>query len=183
MCKVAVIGCGVIGLTSALEIQNRIRNARVTIFTKTLGDKGKAKEAGISLQPIINLSDKKDYKIPDWVNVTLGHSELSRDHLKFVRNGGKILTREIKDFEELSNYDVIVNCTGLCSRDLAGDDRVNPIRGQISRVKAPWQFHTYIVDGDNSCYIIPNVNCVILGGTKTTQSQSGSGRVRHTRYF
>ncbi|KAJ8937875.1 hypothetical protein NQ314_011678 [Rhamnusium bicolor] len=114
----------------------------------------KAKEAGISLQPVINLSDMKNYKIPDWVNITLGHSELSRDHLvnlskqynknftggylfvsfsweasyflpflqqKFVNNGGRIVIKEIQDFDELAYYDVIVNCTGIQSRQLAGN--------------------------------------------------------------
>ncbi|KAJ8939549.1 hypothetical protein NQ318_011333 [Aromia moschata] len=223
MSQVAVIGCGVIGLTSALAIQRSIRNTKVTIFTKditpnTTGDVaaglwepylvddteeksfgGKAKEAGISLQPIINLSDKRDHKIPDWVNVTLGHSELSRDHLvnlsrrynknftagylfvsftweasyflpflqrEFEKNGGRVVMKEIKDFNELAHYDVIVNCTGLESRNLTGDKKVSPIRGQIARVRGPWQFHTYIVDSEKSCYIIPNINCVILGGTK-----------------
>lgn len=34
MYEVAVIGCGVVGLTSALAIQERLKNVKVTIFTK-----------------------------------------------------------------------------------------------------------------------------------------------------
>ncbi|KAJ8937874.1 hypothetical protein NQ314_011677 [Rhamnusium bicolor] len=49
---------------------------------------------------------------------------------------------------------------------MLGDNRVFPVRGQIIRVEAPWQFHSYLIDSDKSCYIIPNINCVILGGTK-----------------
>lgn len=85
---------------------------------------------------------------------------------KFISNGGEIKSQEIKNFDELSHYDVIVNCTGLCSESLVPDTTLYPIRGQVSRVQAPWQFHTIIVDRPQSTYIIPNVNSVILGGTK-----------------
>lgn len=34
MYEVAVIGCGVIGLTSALAIQRRLNNVKVTIFAR-----------------------------------------------------------------------------------------------------------------------------------------------------
>lgn len=36
MCRIAVIGCGVIGLSTALEIQNEIKGAKITVFTEKL---------------------------------------------------------------------------------------------------------------------------------------------------
>lgn len=64
---------------------------------------------------------------------------------------------------ELSEFDVIVNSSGIGAKYLVDDDNVFPIRGQIARVYAPWQFSAVQVGGN---YIIPNINCVILGGTK-----------------
>lgn len=42
--------------------------------------------------------------------------------------------QEVTNFEELSDFDVIVNCTGVRARLLAGDERIGPIRGQVVRV-------------------------------------------------
>ncbi len=61
----------------------------------------------------------------------------------------------MKSFEELSEFDVIVNCTGLGSLDLAKDRNMHPIRGQVMRVKAPWIYGVYYDDSDDGNYIIP----------------------------
>lgn len=42
--------------------------------------------------------------------------------------------RFIKSFEEVAEFDVIINCTGLGSYELAGDEKVHAIRGQVTRV-------------------------------------------------
>lgn len=39
---------------------------------------------------------------------------------KFITNGGRIVRKEIVDFEELESYDVIVNSAGLNARNLTG---------------------------------------------------------------
>ncbi|XP_018570574.1 D-aspartate oxidase [Anoplophora glabripennis] len=240
MYEIAVIGCGVIGLTSALSIQERLKNVKVTIFTRdkspnTTGDiaagywepymvgdtppaqitrwgkatydyilklwkEGKAKEAGISLIISRIISDRKDVENPFWKDVVLGYSNLSREYLdkfgkvgnrkfisgfeflsftweasiflpfleqKFLMNGGVIVRKEIRDFKELEDFDVIVNCTGLDAKDLTGDTKLCPLRGQIARVSASWMFYLFLIDSehDRSCYVIPNIHCVILGGT------------------
>lgn len=123
MVKIAVIGCGAIGLTSALEIQKKLGNiAKVTIFADKFspdttsdiaaglwepylcGDhtteeitgwarhtydcivklwkEGKAKEAGIILQPNITLIDQEPFIIPEWLTASMGYSELTDHHLK-----------------------------------------------------------------------------------------------------
>lgn len=44
--------------------------------------------------------------------------------------------KKINNFTELTDsYDVIVNCTGLQSRWLCGDEQVVPIRGQVIKVR------------------------------------------------
>ncbi|KAF7267796.1 hypothetical protein GWI33_019033 [Rhynchophorus ferrugineus] len=162
---------------------------------------GKAKEAGISLIPVINLVEGGDDELPIWLPITLGYSKLTPNHLEsfnkqlgrqfkfgfsfisftwearrflpylmkhFFDNGGKTVQRRIDSFDELSNFDLIVNCTGLGAKEMLQDSLLTPIRGQIRRVKAPWQYTCYLIDyeKEDSCYIIPNFESVVLGGTK-----------------
>jgi D-aspartate oxidase len=60
---------------------------------------------------------------------------------------------EFMNDAELSQYDIVFNCTGLGAREFCSDPLVRPIRGQMIRVKAPWIKHFYCV-GYNT-YIIP----------------------------
>jgi D-amino-acid oxidase len=239
MLEVAVIGCGVVGLPTALEVQKQLGpTGRVVIFTDrlspwTTGDvsaglwtpyllentpqekitrwakttqdyilklwkRGEAKDTGISLQLITTLSDDKNFQLPPWIKISLGHSEISPEQIKrynrrfneeftggfafvsfiwepskflpylqrkFQQRGGEIKLGKIERFEQLSRFDVVVNCTGLDSRVLVPDPQVHPIRGQVVRVKAPWQFEAFMSDAQDGKYIIPNEECVILGGT------------------
>ncbi|KAK5640369.1 hypothetical protein RI129_011180 [Pyrocoelia pectoralis] len=83
-------------------------------------------------------------------------------HKQFVHNGGRIVLKKINDFEELSHYDLVVNCTGLGAPLLTGDTKMTPIRGTVSRVVAPWQFHSVMED---DIYIILNMENAVLGTT------------------
>ncbi|MEW5320000.1 MAG: hypothetical protein WDW38_011105 [Sanguina aurantia] len=79
--------------------------------------------------------------------------------------GGVFVQRKLSlldEIPELGEFDAIVDCCGLGSHDLCGDKESYPIRGQLIRVRAPW-----VTQGlfGGSSYIIPNRNCVILGGT------------------
>ncbi|CAG9764257.1 unnamed protein product [Ceutorhynchus assimilis] len=259
MYNIAVIGCGVIGVTTALEIQKKYGGiAKVTIVAdkfspKTTSDiaaglwepyllaendeedvirwskatfdfilklwkEGKAKDAGICLQPAVNLFNCKNYNTPKWVSVTLGYNELGVRHLEslskqynqsftggfmfmgftwepilflphlqkqFLRNGGTIIEKHVQRFNELEDFDVIVNCTGLEARNLSCDRSIVPIRGQVIRVYAPWQYITYLIqcdDDEDACYVIPNRDSVILGGTKqqsfdTTINKNDTDRI------
>uniref|UniRef100_A0A2M4ACK8 Putative d-aspartate oxidase n=1 Tax=Anopheles triannulatus TaxID=58253 RepID=A0A2M4ACK8_9DIPT len=88
---------------------------------------------------------------------------------RFTAVGGKFVQSKVHHFEQLlldrPVIDLIVNCTGLGSRDLASDKNVHPIRGQIARVSAPWVYEIILDDSDDGNYIIPNSETVILGGT------------------
>ena len=38
-------------------------------------------------------------------------------------------------FQLYTEYDVVMNCTGLLSKDLLKDEQIQPARGQITRVR------------------------------------------------
>ncbi|XP_063829879.1 D-amino-acid oxidase isoform X1 [Ostrinia nubilalis] len=84
---------------------------------------------------------------------------------RFKCANGKILRAEITSLDDplLTDFDVVVNCTGLGARNLVPDSSVFPIRGQISKVIAPWVNAVIVEDGGN--YIIPNTETCVLGGT------------------
>ena len=82
--------------------------------------------------------------------------------------GGRLLKRKVESLSALSSdYDVVINCSGLGSRELATDDPfpVYPIRGQVVRVKGNCIKHM-ILSPDEGNYVIPNGDEIILGGTK-----------------
>lgn len=86
---------------------------------------------------------------------------------QFLEAGGEVRNRKIYALSELidDGYDLIINCTGLGARELVGDDTVIPIRGQVARVTAPWLKYGFLEADDHGNYIIPNFDCVVLGGT------------------
>lgn len=86
---------------------------------------------------------------------------------RFEQAGGRFIRRKVFKIDEFAheNYDLIINCTGLGARNLVNDNQVKPIRGQVARVSAPWQFHAFLDDSDDGNYVIPNQNSCIVGGT------------------
>ena len=86
----------------------------------------------------------------------------------FVSYGGLVEKRRIGSLDELHSYDIIINCTGLGSRDLIGDTSVQPARGQHILVEAPWISHFAVNIRDDSSnellYVQPRVSNIILGG-------------------
>lgn len=87
---------------------------------------------------------------------------------KFKELGGVIVQKTVANIREpLQNYQIVVNCTGLGSRELFHDDTVYPIRGQMVKVKSNG-FDQVIADdeGRNSlAVIIPRLHDIMLGGT------------------
>lgn len=55
---------------------------------------------------------------------------------RFTYADGKIFNHKITSLDDaqLTGYDVVVNCLGLGAREVVPDDKVFPIRGQISQV-------------------------------------------------
>ena len=88
--------------------------------------------------------------------------------LEKVKHAGVVIhQRKVTDLSKLSSYDVVINCTGLGSRELLDDQLLYPLRGQVVVVKAPW-VRTWLMEQDRDgslCYIYPRSRDVILGGT------------------
>lgn len=91
---------------------------------------------------------------------------------RFLAAGGRFENRKVGSLEEFNGADLIVNCTGLGSQSLVGDDKLQAIRGQVARVKAPWIFDVIMHEDDDGNYVIPNTDCVILGGTHQVDDYS-----------
>ncbi|KAG5884953.1 hypothetical protein JTB14_026551 [Gonioctena quinquepunctata] len=69
MVRVAVVGCGVIGVTSALAIQKRIKDAEVTIFAKEMTPNTTTDIAGGLWEPYL-LEDTPPEKVANWSKAT-----------------------------------------------------------------------------------------------------------------
>lgn len=79
--------------------------------------------------------------------------------------GGDISIREFRDKGELAGLDepVIMNCTGLGSRTLFGDDDLIPVKGQLL-VLLPQPGINYL-SIYRGIYMFPRADGVLLGGT------------------
>lgn len=86
---------------------------------------------------------------------------------QFKANGGRVVQRKLNSLQEIESiYDVIVNCTGLGSRELVNDKEVYPVRGQAILVDASWVKHSMTAEvGEDVTYIYPRSKGVVLGGT------------------
>ncbi len=85
--------------------------------------------------------------------------------------GGTIVVREISGLDELNEFDLTINCTGLGARGLFKDLQIYPIQGQVVRVNPDSSIKGMATDflfGNNSeemAYIIPRKDGIILGGS------------------
>ena len=87
---------------------------------------------------------------------------------RFARAGGSVEKRAVSSLEEPARgARVVVNCSGLGSRELVGDTTMRPIRGQVVRVRNPG-LDRFVLDEANPegvTYVIPRSADCILGGT------------------
>ncbi|MFG0289517.1 MAG: FAD-dependent oxidoreductase [Rhodopirellula sp. JB044] len=95
------------------------------------------------------------------------HLNYLRDQL--VERNAEFVRREIGSPADLfSEFDLVVNCTGVAARDFVGDESVFPIRGQVVRVARPdgLRCSTRVYQKDDQfTLILPRTDDVILGGT------------------
>jgi D-amino-acid oxidase len=89
-------------------------------------------------------------------------AELQRD---FLLRGGRIQAREFRDQSELAALPepVIMNCTGLGSRDLFGDQELTPIKGELVILEPQLQVDYLLLAG--GFYMFPRGDGVVLGGS------------------
>ncbi|KAK7500518.1 hypothetical protein BaRGS_00008093 [Batillaria attramentaria] len=233
MANIAVVGAGVMGLSSAVAIQRALPNARVTIMadkftTDTTSDgagglfvpyavdtdkdilrkwavEGRrhfyhlafsehSRVTGVYLSHGYDLSTVpltephphldfvlsrrrmnaeeistfQPYYVDGYHVVTViveGRKYLPWLTARFQEKGGLIATRKIHSFDELEGkYDVVVNCAGLGSQTLTGDEQLKPERGQILRVYAPWI--KFFIHANDNFYFFPSSENAAIGGTR-----------------
>jgi glycine/D-amino acid oxidase-like deaminating enzyme len=66
---------------------------------------------------------------------------------------------------------VVFNCTGLGAKALFGDQQLVPVRGQLE-VLLPQPEIDYCYLGNNSLYMFPRRDGIILGGSFEQDNQS-----------
>ena len=66
-----------------------------------------------------------------------------------------------------NSADVVVNCTGLGSRRMAGDTSLSPVRGQVVYVEQPGLSEWLVANRgpDELTYVVPREHDVVVGGT------------------
>ena len=90
---------------------------------------------------------------------------LRRLEADFRRAGGRIEVRRFAIPDELAALvePVIVNCTGLGSNELFGDEDLIPVRGQLAiLLPQPDVDYAYSLE---SGYMFPRPDGILLGGT------------------
>ncbi|XP_027959982.1 D-aspartate oxidase isoform X2 [Halichoerus grypus] len=174
--RIAVVGAGVVGLSTAMCVSKLVPGCSITVISdKFTPDTTSDVAAGMLIPHVY--ADTPIPKQKQWFRETFDHlfaiassaeAEDAGVHLVsgLKGSGVLILTRRIGDLWELHpSFDIVVNCSGLGSRQLAGDSKIFPVRGQVLRVQAPWVKH-FIRDGSGLTYIYPGISNVILGGTR-----------------
>nr|CAB3236197.1 D-amino-acid oxidase-like [Phallusia mammillata] len=82
---------------------------------------------------------------------------------EFKKLGGNVLQKHVEKLEDVDGFDIVINCTGIEAKKLIPTDDMQPDRGQIIIVKAPWIKQFKLVGDDT--YILPRLTDVVLGGT------------------
>ncbi len=83
----------------------------------------------------------------------------------FRAAGGTVIAREFQSLQDVLRLPdpVVVNCSGLGSRDLFDDKEIFPIKGQLTVLKPQSDINYVIIGG--GLYMMPRSDGILLGGT------------------
>ncbi|MER5884813.1 FAD-dependent oxidoreductase [Streptomyces sp. NPDC001941] len=102
-------------------------------------------------------------------------------HLAWLRGaleaaGGSLEVRSVDGFgRAAAGARVVVDCAGLGAAELAGDDRLRPVRGQLVLVENPGVEEWFAAADDereDSAYFFPQPGRLVLGGTAQEGARS-----------
>lgn len=86
---------------------------------------------------------------------------------RLERAGGRL---RVEALTRLPDRGLVVDCTGLAARELAGDADVRAVRGQVVVLENPgltrWLVDEHEVDGELT-YVLPRAGDVVVGGSAT----------------
>ena len=106
------------------------------------------------------------------INTIVLDTNIYMDYImnEFKQLGGNLIQKNVNNIEEVLNseFDTIINCSGLGSRDLFNDKKIFPVRGQSVIIKKIPEIKSAIVDHANPikdlCIITPRINDIVIGG-------------------
>lgn len=88
---------------------------------------------------------------------------------RFEELGGSITQNRLTSLQEVADPDrIVVNCSGVGAGELVADDKVQPIRGQVVRVRGEPVSRVSIVERGPLAltYVFPHGDECLLGGTR-----------------
>lgn len=86
----------------------------------------------------------------------------------FLREGGTIVRRKIASRDELVALPetLVFNCSGLGSRELAQDDELIPMKGQLNLFEAQPEIDYMLALERERIYMMPRRDCIVVGTSK-----------------
>jgi D-amino-acid oxidase len=97
-------------------------------------------------------------------------------HLDSLRSFA-ITRTMVSSLQEISG--LVVNCTGLGARELAGDDQIIAERGQVAYVRAQPDTRC-LCDEDQLIYVLPREDVCVVGGTNERGDEDDTVRDEQT---
>ncbi len=81
--------------------------------------------------------------------------------------GATFQRRALESFDEARGFELLVNCSGLGARELCGDERCYPIRGQLVHVPRGAVARALVFQHADGAfgYVVPRSRDCVLGGT------------------
>lgn len=76
----------------------------------------------------------------------------------------EFIKQNVNNLNDFSDYNFVINCTGLGARNLCNDKTIIPVRGQVGLL-FPKNNLPIFLDNETPLYIVPRKDAIIVGGT------------------